>query len=63
MHLENKYTTSEKLKSILEDKEVPQEIKGLEEKKMVLSNDAYAIGEMIDILIKKIDHARRAVTG
>lgn len=27
-------------------------------KKIILSNDAYAIGEMIDELIKKVDYLR-----
>lgn len=29
--------------------------------KISVSNDAYAIGEMIDLLIKKIEHARQSL--
>jgi hypothetical protein len=29
--------------------------------KISISNDAYAIGEMIDLLIKKIEHARQSL--
>lgn len=58
MSITSKYTTVEKIdaenKAILkDDKIIPTEIN-----KTILSNDAFAITEMIEALINKIEHAR-----
>ena len=50
MDFNSKYTTEDK---ILLDKE--------EEKKVTLSNDAFAIGEMIESLLNKIEQTRRSL--
>ena len=49
MKFSEQYTTSEKITA---DKE------GIEEKKTILTNDAFAIGDIIQALINKIEHAR-----
>lgn len=55
MEFKEKYTTQAKIDKIpKEEKELLEK----ENKKQPLSNDAYAIGEMIENLINKIEHAR-----
>jgi hypothetical protein len=53
MGLSDKYTTAAKIAA---------NKNGIEEKKELLSSDAYAIGEMIDVLISKIEHVRLNLT-
>lgn len=55
MKVSEKYTTKEKkaADAVLE----PEEQTG-EDKKIELSNDAYAVVEFIEFLINKIEHAR-----
>lgn len=49
MILNEKYTTTEKITA---DKD------GIEDKKTIISNDAFAVGELLTALINKIEHAR-----
>jgi len=74
MGFKDSYTTTEKIEKVnniilpvLSAKPTPEEIaeveriellKELEPLKTTLSNDAFAVGEMIQMLIKKIEHAR-----
>jgi hypothetical protein len=51
MKIDDKYTTNEKIKK------EPEKEKG----KTVVTNDAYLLGEAIDNLINKIEHARRSL--
>ena len=51
MNFIDNYTTAE-----LKAKEPEKE-----KEKTILSNDAFAIGEIIDALIKKIEHARTSL--
>ena len=53
MEFKEKYTTSEKIQ-----KETDKDLKEKEQKKTQVTNDAFAIGEMIENLISKIEHAR-----
>ena len=53
----DKYTTTEKK---TEDNKKPED-KRTETNKILLSNDAFAISEMIESLIDKIEHARRSM--
>lgn len=50
MNFTEKYTTAEKIAA---DKE------GKEEKKTSLSNDAFAIGEMLNAVIHKLEQLRK----
>jgi hypothetical protein len=54
MEFRNSYTTTEKFEAdkLLDEKEQT------EQNKILVSNDAFAIGDMIQNLIKKIEHAR-----
>jgi hypothetical protein len=54
MEFRNSYTTTEKFEAdkLLDEKEQT------EKNKILVSNDAFAIGDMIQNLIKKIEHAR-----
>ena len=55
MVFSDKYTTSEKIAAEQADPEIKDKI---EKDKTVLSNDAYAIGDIIQNLINKIEHTR-----
>ena len=61
MDFTNKYTITpgevfiETIVEIIDKKEITKEIV---HNKILLSNDAFAVGEIIQILIKKIEHAR-----
>jgi DNA-binding transcriptional regulator YhcF (GntR family) len=52
------YTTLEQKEKVITDKEVSQEVKAEEEKKTIISNDAFAICDFIDQLINKAEHLR-----
>ena len=51
----DKYTTSAKIAAI-DAKDV--ELKAQEEAKTIISNDAFAVADLIDKLISKIEHTR-----
>ena len=53
MEVCDKYTTADKITA---DKD------GIETKKIILSNDAYAVSEMITELIRKIEQTRAQFT-
>jgi hypothetical protein len=52
------YTTTALQEKIVADKEVSQEIKDEEAKKTIISNDAFAVCDFIEQLIKKAEHLR-----
>jgi hypothetical protein len=53
----DKYTTQAKIDALKADPKQAEEL-AIEEKKEIISNDAYAITDLIDRLIDKIDQAR-----
>jgi hypothetical protein len=52
------YTTLATKEKIEADKEISKEIKDEETKKTIISDDAFAICDFIDQLIKKAEHLR-----
>jgi hypothetical protein len=52
------YTTAEKLVAVQMDKDATEEMKKAEDKKTIISNDAFAIVDLISSLINKIEHTR-----
>jgi hypothetical protein len=52
------YTTTALKEQILADKEVSQEVKDEESKKTIISDDAFAVCDFLDQLIKKAEHLR-----
>jgi len=52
------YTTTALKEQIVADKEVSQEVKDEEVKKTIISNDAFAVCDFIDQLIKKAEQLR-----
>jgi hypothetical protein len=52
------YTTTAQKDKIVADKEVSQEVKDEEAKKTIISNDAFAVCDFIEQLIKKAEHLR-----
>lgn len=54
------YTTADIKVKMSKDEKISKKVKDLEEKKVVISNDAYAVADLIDLLITKIEHLRRS---
>jgi len=48
------YTTAEKIEALIDDSESQK----IEEAKTIISNDAFAITDLLNKLINKIEHAR-----
>ena len=55
MNFREEYTTNEKIAIEEKDEKIKEKI---EKGKTVLSNDAYALGSMVEKLLNKIEHAR-----
>lgn len=53
-----KYTTTSLKEAVNLDKDIPQEVKDEENKKTIITNEAYAVCDFIERLIKKVEHAR-----
>ncbi len=53
-----KYTTKDLKEKILLDKEISEETKDQEKKKTEISNEAFAICDFLEQLIKKGEHMR-----
>ena len=58
MSFQDKYTTEEIKNKIKLDKDIPQEKKDQEEKKSIVSNDAYLQAEVTENLISEIKSLR-----
>jgi hypothetical protein len=52
------YTTVSIKEKILDNKDIPQEEKEKEMAKSIISDDAFAVCDFIERLIKKIEHTR-----
>jgi orotate phosphoribosyltransferase-like protein len=52
------YTTADIKVKMSKDGKISKEVKDLEEKKVVISNDAYAVADLIETLIKNIEKMR-----
>ena len=50
-----RYTTDEKIDKEAKDPKIKDKV---EAKKTILSNDAYALGEVLESLLNKIEHVR-----
>jgi hypothetical protein len=57
MELKN-YTTQKILDAMLLDAKIPKEQKDAEQLKAIISDDAFALCDFINILVDKIEHAR-----
>ena len=55
MNFREEYTTNEKIAIEEKDEKIKEKI---EKGKTVLSNDAYALGSMVEKLLNKIEHTR-----
>jgi len=55
-----KYTTLTIKEAISHDKDISQELKDKEERKTIISNEAFAICDFIEKLINKMEQVRSA---
>jgi hypothetical protein len=53
-----KYTTALKIERMVADKEISKEVIDEETEKTIISDDAFAICDFIEQLIKKAEHLR-----
>ena len=52
------YTTQKIIDALILDVDASKEEKDIEKAKMVISDDAFALCDFINVLIKKIEHTR-----